>query len=97
MPSPAGRPRSASATSRLLGDRLLLHIIIINAYWEMLEFELSLLTDAHEPWKRSVDTFLYARYQHHPHAVDRCGSGRQLRAPRDTDGACAARMNRVMA
>jgi isoamylase len=46
-----------AGTSRLLGDRLLLHVMI-NAYWEALEFELPPPGDAHEPWRRCIDTFL---------------------------------------
>jgi len=46
-----------AATSALLWDQLLLHVII-NAYWEPLEFELPPLTEAYEPWRRCIDTFL---------------------------------------
>jgi isoamylase len=46
-----------AATVRLLGYPLLLHIII-NAYWEALEFELPSLGESHESWRRSVDTYL---------------------------------------
>ena len=46
-----------AATGHLLDDRLLLHVVI-NAYWEALEFELPALGPAHEPWRRIVDTFL---------------------------------------
>jgi isoamylase len=48
---------SIAATSRQLGDGLALHMII-NAYWEALEFELPALTDTHQPWRRCIDTFL---------------------------------------
>jgi isoamylase len=46
-----------AATSVLLWDRLLMHVII-NAYWESLEFELPPLSEAYEPWRRCIDTFL---------------------------------------
>jgi isoamylase len=48
---------SLAATSALLWDRFLLHIIV-NAYWAPLEFELPPLTEAYEPWRRCIDTFL---------------------------------------
>jgi glycogen operon protein len=48
---------TVAATTALLWDQLLLHIII-NAYWEPLQFELPPLTAAYEPWRRCVDTFL---------------------------------------
>jgi isoamylase len=41
----------------LRGYRLLLHLII-NAYWEPLEFELPLVGDAQGPWRRCIDTYL---------------------------------------
>jgi isoamylase len=46
-----------AATSALLWDQLLLQIIV-NAYWEPLEFELPPLTAAYEPWRRCIDTSL---------------------------------------
>jgi len=46
-----------AATVRLLGYPLLLHIII-NAYWEALEFEIPPLDQPHESWRRGVDTYL---------------------------------------
>jgi glycogen operon protein len=53
-----GEPSHAiAATSALHWDRLLLHVII-NAYWESLEFELPPLSEAYEPWRRCIDTFL---------------------------------------
>src|SRR5262249_30048473 len=48
---------SVAATVHLLGYRLLLHLII-NAYWEPLEFELPTLDDARGPWRRCIDTYL---------------------------------------
>ncbi len=48
---------SLAATSRLLGDQLLLHVML-NAYWEPLEFQLPATDDARDPWRRCVDTFL---------------------------------------
>jgi isoamylase len=46
-----------AATVRLLGYPLVLHVLI-NAYWEALEFELPVLARAQESWRRCVDTFL---------------------------------------
>jgi glycogen operon protein len=46
-----------AATVRLLGYPLLLHFII-NAYWEPLEFEIPLLDQAQEAWRRCIDTYL---------------------------------------
>jgi glycogen operon protein len=46
-----------AATVHLLGSRFLLHIII-NAYWEALEFEVPRLDDTQGSWRRCVDTFL---------------------------------------
>jgi isoamylase len=45
-----------AATVRLLGYPLQLHIII-NAYWEALEFEIPPLSQAQHSWRRCVDTF----------------------------------------
>ena len=45
-----------AATVRLLGYPLQLHIII-NAYWETLEFEIPPLSQAQDQWRRCVDTF----------------------------------------
>jgi len=45
-----------AANSRLLAGRLLLHVMI-NAYWEGLEFELPPLAAPH-PWRRAIDTSL---------------------------------------
>jgi isoamylase len=36
---------------------LIFHLIV-NAYWEPLDFELPLLNGAGNPWRRWVDTFL---------------------------------------
>jgi len=46
-----------AGTSRLLSHRLLLHVMI-NAYWEALEFEIPSPGDPHEHWRRVIDTFL---------------------------------------
>jgi glycogen operon protein len=48
---------SLAATVPLLGYRLSLHIMI-NAYWEALEFEIPPLDRAQGPWRRCIDTFL---------------------------------------
>ena len=45
-----------AATVPMLGYRLLLHLII-NAYWEPLEFEIPALEDAQGSWRRCVDTY----------------------------------------
>jgi glycogen operon protein len=47
---------SLAATSRLLSHRAVLHVMI-NAYWEPLEFELP-PPDGDGPWRRIVDTAL---------------------------------------
>ncbi len=46
-----------AATVRLLGYPMLLHVII-NAYWEALEFEVPALVEPQESWRRCVDTHL---------------------------------------
>ena len=43
----------------LLGGPFLLHLII-NAYWQPLDFELPTIADDHQPWRRCVDTSLDA-------------------------------------
>jgi glycogen operon protein len=44
-------------TTRLRGDQAQLHMIV-NAYWEALEFEIPPAGDASSGWRRIVDTFL---------------------------------------
>jgi glycogen operon protein len=46
-----------AATVRLLGYPMLLHIII-NAYWETLDFEIPTLSEPREAWRRYIDTYL---------------------------------------
>jgi glycogen operon protein len=46
-----------AATAPLLGYRLLLHLII-NAYWQPLEFEVPALAELQGSWRRCVDTYL---------------------------------------
>jgi isoamylase len=46
---------SLAATVALLGYRLRLHLMI-NAYWEALQFEIPAL-EAQEPWRRGIDTY----------------------------------------
>jgi glycogen operon protein len=41
----------------LLGNQLLLHVMM-NAYWDALDFELPPTDDADDPWRRCVDTSL---------------------------------------
>jgi isoamylase len=48
---------SLALTVKLLGYPLLLHLII-NSYWEALEFELPILGNAQEEWRRCIDTYL---------------------------------------
>jgi isoamylase len=49
---------SVAFTARLTRERMLLHVIL-NAYWEPLEFELPSIADgACDPWRRWIDTFL---------------------------------------
>jgi isoamylase len=49
---------SVAFTARLTRERMLLHVIL-NAYWERLEFELPSIADgACDPWRRWIDTFL---------------------------------------
>ena len=48
---------SLAGTVHLLGYPLQLHMMI-NAYWEALEFELPSLDEAQESWRRCVDTYL---------------------------------------
>jgi glycogen operon protein len=49
---------SLAVTARIGADRLL-HVMI-NAYWEALEFEIPARVAQHQPWRRCVDTFLDA-------------------------------------
>ncbi len=44
-----------AATARLLGDQGRLHIIV-NAYWEALEFEIPPIDDTQFAWRRIIDT-----------------------------------------
>jgi glycogen operon protein len=48
---------TVAATVRLLGYPLLLHIIL-NSFWEALEFELPALREGREGWLRCIDTYL---------------------------------------
>ena len=56
-PDWSNESHTLAATVRLLGYPLLLHIII-NAYWEPLEFEIPVLDPPHESWRRCIDTYL---------------------------------------
>ena len=58
-----------AATLRLLGGQGQLHIIV-NAYWNALEFELPPAGDGPAAWRRVVDTFLES-----PDDVARLGRG----------------------
>ena len=44
-------------TTRLRGDEAEFHVIV-NAYWEALEFEIPPAGETHSPWRRIIDTFL---------------------------------------
>ena len=46
-----------AATTHLRGDQAQLHIIV-NAYWEALEFEIPPAGETHSAWRRIIDTFL---------------------------------------
>jgi glycogen operon protein len=48
---------SLAATVRLPGDRVVVHLMV-NTYWEALQFEIPAFGEAWEPWRRVVDTFL---------------------------------------
>ena len=48
---------AVAATVRVLGNQFLLHLMV-NAYWEALPFEIPYNSDAYEPWRRCLDTFL---------------------------------------
>jgi isoamylase len=49
---------SVAFTAKLTEERVLFHVIV-NAYWEPLEFELPPVVEAgQEPWRRWIDTFL---------------------------------------
>jgi isoamylase len=49
---------SIAFSARLTRERMLFHVML-NAYWEPLEFELPSVVDgSHEPWRRWIDTFL---------------------------------------
>jgi len=48
---------SLAATTRLVGDRLLLHAMV-NAYWEPLEFQIPDAGADHQAWRRCIDTAL---------------------------------------
>jgi len=49
---------SVAFTTRIPSERVLFHVIL-NAYWEPLEFELPpLAAGGGDPWRRWIDTFL---------------------------------------
>ena len=48
---------SLAMTASLAGNRARLHVIV-NAYWEALEFEIPPGGDGHSGWRRIIDTFL---------------------------------------
>ena len=49
---------SVAFTARFTKNRMFFHVIL-NAYWEPLQFELpSLSNGARNPWRRWIDTFL---------------------------------------
>jgi len=57
-PDGATVSHSVAFTARLTTERVLFHVIL-NAYWEPLEFELSSVANGdRHPWRRWIDTFL---------------------------------------
>jgi glycogen operon protein len=46
-----------SATLRMLEGRVMIHVMV-NAYWEALDFEIPPVEAGREPWRRCIDTFL---------------------------------------
>ena len=56
-PDWGAQSHTLAATTRLLGDRLLLHAMV-NAYWEPLDFQLPDSGTDHTPWRRCIDTAL---------------------------------------
>jgi isoamylase len=56
-PDWSAESHTLAATVRLFGYPLLLHIMI-NAFWEPLEFEILVLDRPHESWRRCIDTYL---------------------------------------
>jgi len=56
VPDWCHQSHTLAATVPLFGYQLLLHLII-NAYWEPLEFEIPAL-EGQESWRRCVDTYL---------------------------------------
>ena len=51
------RSHSLAFTARFTREGMCVHVIL-NAYWEPLEFELpSVANGAHDPWRRWIDTF----------------------------------------
>ena len=58
-PDWSDQSHTLAATFTVAGGRLLLHVMI-NAYWDALPFEIPRQSDAYEPWRRCLDTFLDA-------------------------------------
>ncbi len=46
-----------AATLRMLEGRVMIHVMV-NAYWEALDFEIPPVEAGREPWRRCIDTFL---------------------------------------
>jgi glycogen operon protein len=58
-PDWSDQSHTLAGTVRLLGYHLKLHLMV-NAYWESLDFQLPRLENPHDSWRRCVDTFLDA-------------------------------------
>ncbi len=56
-PDWGAQSHALAATARLLGNHLLLHVMI-NAFWQPLDFELPTPIDANAAWRRCADTSL---------------------------------------
>lgn len=46
-----------AATVRNIDEKILIHMMM-NSYWEPLEFQIPISTNSYTPWRRCVDTFL---------------------------------------
>jgi pullulanase/glycogen debranching enzyme len=58
QPDRSHSSHSVAFTARFTKERVFVHVIL-NAYWEPLEFELPAAANgARDPWRRCIDTFL---------------------------------------
>src|SRR5262249_30667171 len=58
-PDWSDKSHTLAATVQLLGYPIVLHLIV-NAFWEPLEFEVPRLGEAQDAWRRCIDTYLDA-------------------------------------